>query len=543
MTVRIRDLCDPVLTLAPDAGVPVARQLFLSSPELQAIPVVYEAAPLGLIVRSRFMELFASVPNVRGLMQQPVTRIMVSAPDLADVNAPAALIAKQLAEASPGIRTDGMIATEDGRYVGYVAAEKLFAAVAKENAMRAKVMKANLTRLDKARQESIDLRREQARFIAFLGHEIRTPLTGILGVADLLGDRKLDSEAKTYARTISQSGQHLDRLLGDFLDLSRLEVGKLKISPAPFKVSDFANEIRQLWGAQAGKKGVSLKVTLDNNAADRVEGDATRLRQILFNLIGNAMKFTEKGSVAAHIETRATSAAGLTLVMTVTDTGIGIADKDKKRLFEAFEQATPQTVHRYGGTGLGLSIAKGLVGRMGGKITLMDNPEGGTIFKVICPVLKAGPRLAVENKTKRRSANFRLGRILLVEDHSVSRFVISEALKAVGWQVDAVETVEQGKRRAGEIEYQAILSDLHLGDQTGLDFVKHLRARHGLNQWIPVLAVSADVSEQRISQAINAGFNGFIEKPIRPRQLVAKLVDVIVTHSQETVRANILKAV
>ena len=543
MTVRIRDLCDPAVTLAPDARVPVARQIFLSSPALKAIPVIYDGAPLGLIVRSRFMELFAKVPNVRALMLQVVTRIMVNAPDLADVNAPAALIAKQLAESDPNVRTDGMIAVEDGRYAGYVPAEKLFAAVAKENAQRAKVMKANLARLDSARQESIDLRREQARFMAFLGHEIRTPLTGILGVADLLGDRKLDSEAKAYARTISESGQHLDRLLGDFLDLSRLEVGKLKISTAPFKISDFAKETRQLWSAQAGKKGVSLKVSLDNNAADRVEGDATRLRQILFNLIGNAMKFTEKGSVTAHIETRMTSSSQMALDMTVKDTGIGIADKDKARLFEAFEQATPQTVHRYGGTGLGLSIAKGLIERMGGTITLDDNPDGGAIFKVTCPVLKAGPRLAVENKTKRRSANFQLGRILLVEDHAVSRFVMTEALKAVGWQVDAVATVQQGNRRTDEISYQAVLSDLHLGDETGLDFIKGLRSRSGPNQWVPVLAVSADVSQQRINQVMNAGFNGFIEKPIRPRQLVAKLVDAIVSQSPETLRANLLKVV
>jgi signal transduction histidine kinase/ActR/RegA family two-component response regulator len=517
--------------------------MFLSSPELHAIPVIYDAAPLGLIVRSRFMELFARVPNVRALMQQAVARVMVNAPDLADVNAPAALIAKQLAAADPNARTDGMIVVEDGRYAGYVAAEKLFAAVAKENAMRAKVMKANLAKLDKARQESINLRREQARFLAFLGHEIRTPLTGILGVADLLGDRKLDTEARAYARTISESGQHLDRLLGDFLDLSRLEVGKLKITPAPFKVSDFAKEVRQLWSAQAGKKGVSLKVTLDNNAADRVEGDATRLRQILFNLIGNAMKFTEKGSVTAHIQTRMGSASKLTLDMTVIDTGIGIADEDKARLFEAFEQATPQTVHRYGGTGLGLSIAKGLIERMGGGITLADNPEGGTIFNVICPVLKAGPRLAVENKTKHRSANFKLGRILLVEDHGVSRFVVTEALKAVGWQVDAVNSVRQARRRAGEIAYQAILSDLHLGNETGLELVKVLRSEAGPNQWAPILAVSADVSAQRINQAINAGFSEFIQKPIRPRQLVAKLVDAIISQNPETLRANLLKAI
>lgn len=530
MTVRIRDICDPVETLAPDVGVPAARELFTSRQDLQAIPIVYDGAPLGLLVRARFMELFAIVPYVQALMRQAVSRVMIGEPVLVDVNTPVALVAKKLADNNAAGRGEGVIAVEAGRYAGYVSAEKLLVTVANENAARAKIMKANATKLDAAKRQSTHQQKEQARFMAFLGHEIRTPLTGILGIADLLGDKKLDSEAREYARTISESGQHLDRLLGDFLDLSRLEVGKLSITPEPFKVSEFAKETRQLWSAQSGKKGVSLKINVDNAAADRVEGDATRLRQILFNLIGNAMKFTEKGSVSINIQTRAIGKSALSLDMTVTDTGIGIADKDKKRLFEAFEQATPQTVHRYGGTGLGLSIAKGLIDRMGGRMTLTDNPEGGAVFSVTCPVRTAGPRLAVVNKPKRRFANFRLGRILLVEDHDVSRFVISEALKAAGWQVDAVATVEQGLRRAKEVTYQAILSDLHLGQSTGLEFVRNVRAQAGPNQMAPVLAVSADVSDTRRAQSQAAGFNGFIEKPIRPRQLVAQLVDTILMH-------------
>jgi len=543
MTVRIRDIFEELTTLEPSVSVSAARQVFVSKPDLAAIPIVYDAAPLGLLLRSRLMELCASSSNLRSLISQPVARIMDASPELADLRAPAAYIAKKIADTNSGALLEGIIATQGGRYVGYVSSRKLLIAVSRENAARAQAMKANAEKLDKARQDLIDMRREQARFMAFVGHEIRTPLTGILGIADLLGDRKLEPEARDYARTISESGQHLDRLLGDFLDLSRMETGKLEIAPTSFKVSDFVKDTRKLWMGRSSKKDVSLKMTLDDRAAARIEGDATRLRQILFNLIGNAMKFTDSGSVGVHVQTRFIGKSALNLDMTVTDTGIGVADADKARLFEAFEQASPQTVHRYGGTGLGLSIAKGLTEQMGGRITLSDNPEGGAIFKVVCPVRKAGPRLAVKNKPQLRAANFKLGRILLVEDHDVSRLVISEALKAAGWIVDSVETVAQGKRRAEAVPYQAILSDLHLSDMSGFDLVQSLRKRPGPNQGVPVLAITADVSDHRKKQCERAGFSGFIEKPVRPRHLVATLVDKIIADSVSAKQSVNLRAV
>lgn len=532
MTVRIRDICLKPETLAPDASVSAGRQLLVSRPELATVPIVAGGVPLGLLSRAKLMELFAIGPGSEVLARQPVKRFMQPIPHLADVEAPVSYIAKLLAEKGGAALQEGFLATENGHYAGYVPILSVLNTVANENAARAKAMQAHAAKLTEARKDTLAMRREQSRFMAFLGHEIRTPLTGILGIADLLADKKLDPEARDFARTISRSGQHLDHILSDFLDLSRLEDGKLSIHPTSFKVSDFVAETRKLWIGRADKKGIALKITLDDNAATRIEADATRLRQILFNLIGNAMKFTEKGAVSVHLQTRLIAKSALNLEMTVTDTGIGIADKDKARLFEAFEQATPQTVHKYGGTGLGLSIAKGLVDQMSGRITLSDNPEGGTVFRVICPVHKAGPRLAVENKKKQRSANLQLGRVLLVEDHDVSQFVISEALKAVGWQVDCVATVAQAQRRASEIRYQAILTDLHLGDQTGFDFIAALRGMFGPNQAVPVLAVSADVNPTRMRQCKDAGFTDFIEKPIRPRQLVAKLIDIIVTVPQ-----------
>ena len=251
-----------------------------------------------------------------------------------------------------------------------------------------------------------------------------------------------------------------------------------------------------------------------------------RLRQILFNLMSNALKFTEKGSVSVLLETPG-QRDNLGLRMTVTDTGCGISDEHKARLFTEFEQASVTTAHTHGGSGLGLSIAKGLTKRMGGAISLTDNPEGGSIFTVEIPVRKAGPRLAVENNPRPRTAKLQLGNILIVEDHAVCQLVIEEALKAAGWQVDCVQTGEQALRRALGKSYQAILMDVHLPDINGDIVLKSIRDAHAMNSAIPILAVTADVSPERRELCERAGFDGFIEKPVRPHALIASLADAI----------------
>ena len=529
MPVRIRDIMIPIEPLVPATRVGAALQRFVSEPGLNSLPIVTDGVPLGLVSRAGLMEACLTAASSGSAMDLPVTRVMTLNPAIAELDAPVAYIAKKIGDASDSQGFDGVIAIEAGRYVGCIPSDVLLSAVADENAQRAKVMKARAGELRAEKKKHATSKQEQLQLLSFLGHEIRTPLTGILGVADLLGDTNIDGEAREFAQTISESGRHLDRILGDFLDLTRLELGKLTISPEPLKLTDLASEARNLWAGRSRKSNVSLKITTDDVAASRIEADGTRLRQILFNLIGNAVKFTEAGSVTAHLETKASQAGAVRLIMTVTDTGVGISTSEKARLFQAFEQANVQTVHRYGGTGLGLTIAKGLVDRMGGKITLRDNPEGGSIFQVVCPVRRAGPRLAVENK-RRKTSNFQLGRIMLLEDHSVSRMVITKALNAVGWSIDHVTSVEQAKRRATSVPYQALLLDLHLQDGSGLDVIKAIRTTSGPNQDKPVLAVTADVSQSQKTICAEAGFTGFANKPIRPRDLVATLADAIMAN-------------
>ena len=533
MTVRIRDIFDALDAFNPETTFSAAVEYFRAMPHLEAVPIVYDAVPLGVLRRSSVIETFLSAELVSRLLHKPVTDFMVREFETAEISESAAFVAKKLADSGLELFSYGVIATEAGQYAGYVEPKHLFAAVTRENTARAIAMKKRAVQTAQLKAKQEETRDEHIRFVSYLAHEIRTPLTGVLGVADLLADRKLDAVSRDFARTISESGQHLDDLLSNLLDLSHLEVGKLQISPVPFKLSDFVQETRTLWAGRATKKNISLRVTLDETSTGRIAADVTRLRQVIFNLIANAMKFTDRGSVSVNISTVPTRAGHAELRVVVADTGVGIKDEDKQRLFEAFEQSSAQTIHRYGGTGLGLSIAKGLMDRMGGAIELSDNPEGGAVFTVSCPVRKAGPRLAVENKAKPKSANFQLGRILLVEDHEVSRTVMAEALRAVGWTVDLVETAEQGRRRGLEIPYQAILLDLNLHDGSGLDIVKSMRAEEGPNRYGPILAVSADASENHKDACRAAGFSDFISKPIRPRLLVASLLDAIIAENDQ----------
>ena len=301
----------------------------------------------------------------------------------------------------------------------------------------------------------------------------------------------------------------------------------MSLNPEPLNLRDFANEARDLWASKTQDKDVSLRIKLARGSKKRIVADGVRLRQILFNLLNNALKFTEQGYVDVEISTPLDASKSQLFQMKVTDTGCGIADEHKDRMFRAFEQASEITASNHGGTGLGLAIAKGLTKLMGGTITLEDNPEGGSIFTVRVGVDTVGPRLAVDNPNRIKRGRLELGDILVIEDHRVSQMVMEKALTAAGWSVDSVYTGEQGVRRAAGKRYQAILVDRHLPDAMGEEILTRIRSETLACHNVPILLVTADVSAERRDAALKAGFDSFIEKPIRPRELVAALADVL----------------
>lgn len=533
MPVRIEDIAVAIRPVDAETSASAALGLFLSDSSLFALPIVVNGAALGHVTRGRLSEIMAG-PGGRDIYAaRCVTNFMTPHPVMVEAGTSVALIAKLAADGNTSALTDGVIVIHDGRYSGLASPGAILSVIAQENAQRARAMQAASKRLAAAKASALDVAREKSRFLAFLSHEIRTPLTGILGVADILQDSVSGAEPRRLARTISESGNHLDRLLGDLLDLSRLEAGKLTVSPFPFDLREFAVEARDLWQSRIASKRLDLRIHVDSGSVPRIEADAVRIRQILFNLMSNALKFTESGHVSVALGTIDT-AGKLALRMTVSDTGCGISDADKARMFDAFEQASATTAQTHGGTGLGLSIAKGLTARLGGRITLADNPGGGSVFTVTLPVMRAGPRLAAQAPHKPRMRSLTLGHILIAEDHAVSSLVMSHALKAAGWKVDTVETGEAAVARALVEPYQAILTDIHMPGGNGDMVVRSLRRAIGPNQLTPILAVTADLSAERRAACEAAGFTSLIEKPIRPRALVATLADVLMAYEDTT---------
>lgn len=538
MPVRVEDIAVAVRPVPTAATVSAVFTRLLAHPDVFAVPIVSDGAALGMVSRRSVFEALATPSARQANGTTRITEIMIEHPIMCEAGTPIGLVAKLAADGSTSALTDGVIVLSDGKYLGLISPAAMLSAVALENAARARAMQVAQKRLQKSRTDTGAFEQEKARFLAFVGHEIRTPLTGILGVADLLQDSVSGGEPKRLARTISESGHHLDRLLSDLLDLSRLEAGKLTVNNAPFDLHDFANEARDLWQSRIAGKRLDLRIKVAGGAVARLEADAMRLRQILFNLMSNALKFTERGYIGVELSTFE-AAGNLKLRMTVEDTGCGITDLDKARLFEAFEQANASTAAMHGGSGLGLSIAKGLAKRLGGEILLTDNPNGGSIFTVTMPVERAGPRLAVTGAPpKPRMRAFDLGRILLAEDHAVSALVVTRALSAAGWQVDSVQTAEDAIDRAATNTYQAILTDIHLPGATGDEVLKAIRDGRGPNALAPVIAVTADVSPERRLACEEVGFTTIIEKPIRPRALVATLVDILLADRAAAAEAD-----
>jgi len=527
MPVRVEDIAVAVRPVPTAVTVSAVFTRLLADPDQFAVPIVSDGAALGMVTRRAVIEALATPSGRQSNGAARITDLMRDQPVMCEAGTPVGLVAKLAADGSTAALTDGVIVLSEGKYLGLISPSALLSAVALENAARARAMQVAQKRLQKTKNDAGAFDQEKARFLAFVGHEIRTPLTGILGVADLLQDSVNGGEPKRLARTISESGHHLDRLLTDLLDLSRLEAGKLAVNNAPFDLHEFANDARDLWQSRIAGKRLDLRIKVAGGAVARLEADAMRIRQILFNLMSNALKFTERGYIGVELSTLE-AAGNLKLRMTVEDTGCGITDLDKARLFQAFEQARPSTAGTHGGFGLGLSIAKGLARRLGGEITLADNPEGGSIFTVTMPVERAGPRLAVAGAPpKPRMRAFELGRILLAEDHAVSALVVTRALSAAGWQVDTVQTAEDAIDRAATHPYQAILTDIHLPGASGDEVLAAIRGARGPNALAPIIAVTADVSPERRLACEQAGFTTIIEKPIRPRALVASLVDIL----------------
>jgi signal transduction histidine kinase/CheY-like chemotaxis protein len=361
-------------------------------------------------------------------------------------------------------------------------------------------------------------------FMANMSHEIRTPMNAILGFTNLVLRRKLDDETKEYVETIKRSGENLLTIINDILDLSKLEAGMMRIEAAPFSIRGLLHSIEGMFKSKAKEKGIAIHADIDDDVPDTLEGDATRLTQIFINLVGNALKFTKKGSILIKVSNEGKTDNSIQTGIAISDTGIGI-DKDKQRnIFNRFQQADDTVTRNYGGTGLGLSIVKDLVLLQNGTIEVKSELGMGTAFKLMIPY-----KIAEEQSNYTFSSDAELNlmhdfmnvRILVAEDNEINQSLIKHLFKSWGLEYDLANNGREALAKLQNQKYSLILMDIQMPEMDGYTAVREIRESLGLNT--PIIAMTAHALAGEREKCLSYGMNDYISKPIR-EALLHKLV-------------------
>jgi PAS domain S-box-containing protein len=380
--------------------------------------------------------------------------------------------------------------------------------------------------LERVAEEAEAANRAKSTFLSTMSHEIRTPMNAILGYAQLMSrDPGLSEEAKENLKIIGRSGEHLLALIDDVLDMSKIEAGRVELNPTTFSLVRLLKDLEAMFRLRAGARGVGFKMSLNAEAAPYIVADEGKVRQVLINLLGNAVKFTENGQIGLHVTLEQREVDQLWLSARVEDTGSGISEEDQKRLFEPFMQ-TRSGLASLKGTGLGLAISRKYARLMGGDVTATSNRGNGSVFRFEVPIERGPSGVALKRDTPRRVIAMRSGqeapRILVADDYPDNRDWLMKLLTSIGFRVRSADNGQDAIRVWEEWNPRLILMDVHMPVMDGLEATGRIKADpRGRGTFIVVLTASAIDSERRA--VAQSGADDFIAKPCREDELLEKM--------------------